>query len=63
MSDNEQSVQSLGFTDMQELISMVGDVDLVHHLAAFRKWQDEDGTKTGLKAVLALSNESSPNAE
>jgi len=46
----EELVKALGFEDLKEFNCMVACVDLssAQNLAAFRYWQEQDGSKTGL---------------
>jgi hypothetical protein len=50
MSMNDETAQSFGFADIAEFNRMIAAVDLStpEKRAAFKSWQDEDGTKTGL---------------
>lgn len=45
-------VKDLGFEGETEFLSMVASVDLLTQLTAFQRWQDEDGTKSGLVNVI-----------
>jgi len=46
----EEIVKQNGFVSLEEFNKIVANVDLTSadKIAAFKKWQDEDGTKTGL---------------
>lgn len=46
---NDEIAKELGFESAAEFFKMVADVDLTGDgLAAFKQWQDNDGTKQGL---------------
>ena len=51
---NDQIAQSLGFSDAKEFSQMVSDVDMStdEKISAFKKWQDEDGTKEGILMLM-----------
>ena len=51
----DEALKKLGFENQEEFSRMVASVDIssMDSLAAFKKWQNEDGTKAGL---LALQN-------
>jgi len=46
----EKILKELGFEDEQEFFKLVSSVDLStqEKREAFKKWQEEDGTKEGL---------------
>lgn len=50
---NDQIAKQLGFADAAEFHRMVSSADLSDPLkvAAFKRWQDDDGTKDGLAAL------------
>ena len=55
MNDLEEAVCSeFGFDSMQEFHRMVASVDIASRgkYAAFKCWQENDGTKKGLTALL-----------
>lgn len=56
----DEIVKALGFADEREFHRLVCCVDLTspEKVAAFKAWQDEDGTKAGL---LALPQSAYPN--
>lgn len=49
----EEIVKQYGFESVGEFHRMVADVDLTsaEKIAAFKKWQEDDGTKKGLIAL------------
>jgi len=52
----EELVKQLGFTDLKEFNRLVVNVDLStsEKVAAFKKWQMEDGSKEGLLELPQL---------
>lgn len=50
---NDEIARQLGFNDAAEFHRMVASVDLsdASKLAAFKRWQEDDGTKDGLAAL------------
>jgi hypothetical protein len=50
---NDDIAKQLGFADASEFHRMVAAVDISRpsKVAAFKRWQDEDGTKDGLAAL------------
>ncbi len=46
----EELVKAMGFESLQEFNKLVASVDLStpEKLKAFKEWQDNDGSKTGL---------------
>lgn len=54
MSALEQFVLQMGFESLVEFNRLVASVDLQRreHVEAFKRWQDEDGTKAGLVALI-----------
>jgi hypothetical protein len=52
----EETARELGFENEKEMHRLVASVDLStpEKIAAFKKWQFEDGTKDGLIKLPAL---------
>jgi hypothetical protein len=46
----EDFVKQMGFASSQEFNSLIASADLssIEKIVAFKKWQNEDGSKTGL---------------
>jgi hypothetical protein len=51
---DEQMIRQLGFDSVADFHSTVAGVDLStnERFAAFRQWQERDGTKSGLLKLL-----------
>lgn len=51
---SEEVFKELGFESSAEFNKMVADVDLssAEKIAVFKSWQENDGTKSGLEALL-----------
>lgn len=52
----DELVKQLGFESAAEFHGMVAAVDIssAEKMAAFRRWQDSDGTKAGLVALPTI---------
>ena len=50
---NEHELQQLGFTDAAEFFYLTANADLssMEKIAAFKRWQNEDGTKAGILKI------------
>jgi hypothetical protein len=53
MTEGDKFAKIAGFKDTKEMFKLISDCDLSTpvKLAAYKKWQLEDGTKTGLLAL------------
>ncbi len=59
---NDTIAQALGFQNVAEFNRMVAAVDLStpERLAAFRRWQDNDGSKDGLQQLPTPADPAAP---
>lgn len=60
MSELEITILQAGFESLQEFYRLVSTVKIStsEKLAAFKKWQTEDGTKAGLLKLFQAQSES-----
>lgn len=60
---DEQAIKELGFESAAEFHRMVADVDLAgaERLAAFKRWQEHDGTKQGLMRLSSSGRDEHGN--
>jgi hypothetical protein len=54
----DELLKQLGFEGAAEFNRLIADVDLstAAKITAFKRWQDEDGSKAGLEALRASHN-------